>query len=70
MKFVIVSLPDVIEAMELVSDEATAYINQKTGELITLTHEELALADFVGAESFEQLRDFIIRHPEFVPVQN
>ena len=45
MKFVIVSLPDVIEAMELVSDEATAYINQKTGELITLTHEELALAE-------------------------
>ena len=42
---VIVSLSDVIEAMELVSDEATTYINQRTGELITLTHEELALAE-------------------------
>ena len=39
------SLLDVIEAMDLMSDEATAYINRKTGELITLTHEELALAE-------------------------
>jgi hypothetical protein len=42
---VIVSLRDVIEEMDLVSDEATAYINRKSGELITLTHEELALAE-------------------------
>ncbi|HEV8722464.1 MAG TPA: hypothetical protein VGW77_17750 [Candidatus Binatia bacterium] len=42
---VIVSLRDFIEEMDLVTDEATAYINRKTGELITLTHEELALAE-------------------------
>ena len=42
---VIVSLQDLIEEMDLMSDEATAYINRKTGELITLTHEELALAE-------------------------
>jgi hypothetical protein len=41
---VIVSLRDVIEEMDLMTDEATAYINRKTGELITLTDEELALA--------------------------
>jgi hypothetical protein len=41
----IVSLRDVIDDMEIMSDEATAYINRKTGELITLTHEELALAE-------------------------
>ena len=41
---VIVSLSDVIEQMELTTDEATAYINRKTGELITLTDEEMALA--------------------------
>jgi len=28
-----------------VSDEATAYINRKTGELITLTDEEIALVE-------------------------
>jgi hypothetical protein len=42
---VIVSLRDVIEEMDLMTDETTAYINPKTGELITLTHEELALAE-------------------------
>jgi hypothetical protein len=42
---VIVSLRDVIEEMDLMSDEATAYMNRKTGELITLTQEELALAE-------------------------
>jgi hypothetical protein len=41
----IVSLRDVIDEMEMMSDEATSYINRKTGELITLTHEELALAE-------------------------
>jgi hypothetical protein len=42
---VVVSLRDVIEQMDLWTDEVTAYINKKTGELITLTHEELALAE-------------------------
>jgi hypothetical protein len=42
---VIVSLRDFIEEMDLVTDEATAYINRKTGELITLTHEEVALTE-------------------------
>jgi hypothetical protein len=41
----IVSLRDVIDEMEIMSDEATAYINRKTGELITLTDEILALAE-------------------------
>jgi hypothetical protein len=31
--------------MDVFSDEHTAYINRRTGELITLTHEELALAE-------------------------
>jgi Uncharacterised protein family (UPF0158) len=52
---VIVSLRDVIEQMDQWSDEATAYINRKTGELITLTHEELALAeDPEAAEDAQQ----------------
>ena len=42
---VIVSLRDVLDHMEMVSDESTSYINTKTGELITLTDEELALAE-------------------------
>jgi hypothetical protein len=40
-----VSLDDVIEHMDLQSEELTAYINRKTGELVALTHEEVALAE-------------------------
>jgi len=42
---VIVSLHDVVTEMDVFSDEHTAYINRRTGELITVTHEELALAE-------------------------
>ena len=41
----IVSLLDVIEAMDLMSDEATAYINRKTCELVTLTVELRSFAE-------------------------
>ena len=41
----IVSLRDVIDEMETMSDEATAYINRKTGELITITDEMFSLAE-------------------------
>ena len=41
----IVSLREVIEEMEMMSDEATAYINRKTGELITITDEMFSLAE-------------------------
>ncbi len=41
----IVSLHDVIDHMELASDEATSYINRKTGELIALTDEVVAMAE-------------------------
>jgi hypothetical protein len=41
----IVSLRDVIDEMEMISDEATAYINRKTGELITVTNEMFSLAE-------------------------
>jgi Uncharacterised protein family (UPF0158) len=40
-----VSLRDVLDEMELSSDEATGYINRKTGEIITLTDEVVALAE-------------------------
>ena len=41
----IVSLRDVIDEMEMMSDEATSHINRKTGELITITKEMFNLAD-------------------------
>jgi len=41
----IVSLRDVIDEMDMMSDEATAYINRKTGELMTVTDEMFSLAE-------------------------
>ena len=41
----IVSLRDVIDEMEMMSDEATSYINRKTGELFTVTDEMFSLAE-------------------------
>src|SRR5574341_683567 len=57
----IVSLRDVIDEMEIMSDEAASYINRKTGELITLTHEELALAEDPdeAAEAAEWQKDLL-----------
>jgi hypothetical protein len=40
-----VFLRDMVQEIDLASDEATGYINRKTGELITLTNEIFALAE-------------------------
>lgn len=40
-----VTLGDVLEHMELSSDEHMSYINRKTGEIIHLTGEELQMAE-------------------------
>jgi len=51
-----VKLQDVLEEMQMVSDEMTAYINLKTGELITITHEKVRLAE--DSESEDDLPDW------------
>ncbi|HVF11235.1 MAG TPA: UPF0158 family protein [Abditibacteriaceae bacterium] len=40
-----VSLRDVVDEMSIVGDEHTAYVNRRTGELVTLSHEELSAAE-------------------------
>jgi len=41
----VVSLKSVVEEMDLPSEEWTAYLNRRTGELITVTDEDQRLAD-------------------------
>ena len=41
----IVKLQDVINEMNPMSEECSSYLNRRTGELITLTDEELAVAE-------------------------
>jgi len=42
---VVVSLKDVVEAMDLPNDEWTSYLNLKTGEIVTVTDEDRHLAE-------------------------
>ena len=69
---VIVSLRDVIEQMEMSSAEATAYINRKTGELITLMDEELALAEDPDetSEAAEWQKDLLPKAREVIASQD
>lgn len=48
-----VKLRDVVDGLEMQADEMTAYLNKRTGELITLTTEE-----FSAAEEGEDLDDY------------
>jgi hypothetical protein len=59
----LVSLSDVVVAMEGVDDSMRAFLNKSTGELVTLTSEELAAAE----EDPEDLEDaeFLREIPEW-----
>jgi hypothetical protein len=41
----IVSLKDVVNEMDVLSDEHSAFLNRHTGELITLSNEEISAAE-------------------------
>ena len=47
-----VSLQSVVNEMDVLGEEWTAYINKKTGELVTVTEEETNIVD-VGGEDDE-----------------
>jgi hypothetical protein len=42
---VVVSLKDIIDEMDTLSDEISGFLNRRTGELIALTSEELSAAE-------------------------
>ena len=46
-----VKLRAVVDQIEMVGDEMTAYINRKTGDLITLTNEDFSYAEEHDASS-------------------
>ena len=41
----VISLREIIEAMEMTSDESVSYLNPETGEIITVSEEERLLAE-------------------------
>jgi hypothetical protein len=42
---VIVSIKDVVNEMDVLSDEYSAFLNRHTGELVTLSNEEISAAE-------------------------
>jgi len=40
-----VSLREVVEALEIATDEMSSYVNRSTGQVLTISHEELQLAE-------------------------
>ncbi len=40
-----VAMDDVMEALELATDEASSYVNKTTGQVLTVNHEHLRLAE-------------------------
>jgi len=42
---VIVSVQDIIDEMDVLSEEISAFLNKQTGELVTLTSEVLSAAE-------------------------
>jgi hypothetical protein len=51
-----VSIKDIVNEMDVLSDEHSAFLNRKTGELITLSEEELSAAEE---------NDDIVEYPEW-----
>ena len=49
-----VKLKDVVNEMDVLGDEWTAYLNRKTGELFTITEEEAEAEDFDGDDEEEE----------------
>jgi hypothetical protein len=42
---VTVSITEVVDALELASDEMSSYVNRATGQVVTVSHEDLSLAE-------------------------
>jgi hypothetical protein len=50
----IISLREVIEAMEITSDDCVSYLDQDTGEIITVTEEQRHLAEDESLEDIPE----------------
>jgi hypothetical protein len=60
----IVSLRAVVQEMDVFSDEAYAYLNTQSGELVTIGREEIAIVESGGADYPEWQHDLIRKAQE------
>lgn len=52
-----VSVRDVVEALELATDETSSYVHRSTGRVVTISHEDMRFAEDPEAER-SSLRDW------------
>ena len=64
----IVSIKDVVDEMDIPSDEHSAFLNRRTGELVTLSDEEISAAeeDDNVDENPEWQQEMIIKAKEVI----
>ncbi len=53
---VVVSLRDLVNELQMLSDESHAYLNKVTGKIITITDDDFAIAEY-GSELEEEVED-------------
>jgi Uncharacterised protein family (UPF0158) len=58
---IVVSLRDFVGEMQILSDEAHTYINKRTGELITITDDDIAMSESDEQEDSFEWQDEIIQ---------
>jgi hypothetical protein len=58
---IIVSLRDFVDEMQMLSDEHHAYLNKVTGELITITNDDITMAQSDEADEFADWQDEIVQ---------
>jgi hypothetical protein len=61
-----VKLQDVVGEMDVLHDQASAYLNRRTGELMTLTTEEFRAAErWEDKKESEEVADVLADYPEW-----
>ena len=61
-------LSDIVEAMDMQNDEMSAYLNIKTGEIISLYHEDSMLIDDEIIEEDKELRESVLESEDYIQI--
>ena len=61
-------LSDIVEAMEMQNDESSVYLNLKTGEIVSLYHEDSMLIDDEVIEEDKELRESVLESEDYIQI--
>jgi hypothetical protein len=63
-----IRLSDIVEAMDMQNEESSAYLNIKTGEIISLYHEDSILIDDEVKEEDKELRESVLESEDYIQI--